>query len=81
MASKTQNMGEGNKNHRSFSMCFNLNDYWFKTSRYSYSSTYMEPMVTTNQKFTVDAQKLQRKECKDTTKENHQIMREETKIR
>ena len=31
-------------------MCLNLNDYPFKTSRYSYRSTYMNPMVTTNQK-------------------------------
>ena len=36
-------------------------------------------MVTTNQKPTTDTQKLERKEHKYTTKENHQITREETK--
>ena len=38
-------------------------------------------MITTNQKPTLDTQKLERKEHKDTTKENHQTKREETKIR
>ena len=31
-------------------MCLNLNDYQFKASRYSYRSTNMKPVVTTNQK-------------------------------
>ena len=35
---------------RSFGMCLNLNDYHLKISRYSYRSTCMNPMVTTNQK-------------------------------
>ena len=39
-------------------MCLNLNDYQFKTSRYR--STYMNPMVNTNQKPTIDTQKLER---------------------
>ena len=30
-------------------MYLNLSDYQFKTSRYSYRSTSMNPMVTTNQ--------------------------------
>ena len=32
----------------------------------------MNPMVTTNQKPTIDTQKLKRKGHKHTTKENHQ---------
>ena len=59
-------------------MCLNLNDYQFKT-RHNYRLTYMNPMVTTNQKRTIDTQKLKRKEHKQTTKENHQTTREETK--
>ena len=58
-------------------MCLNLNDYQFKTSRYNYESTYMDPMVTTNQKPTIDTQKTKRKEHRNTTKENHQTTREE----
>ena len=42
---------------------------------------YMNPMVTTNQKPTIDTQKLKRKEHKHTTKENHQTTREQTKRR
>ena len=38
-------------------MCLNLNDYQFKTSRYSYRSTYMNPMVTIIQKPTTDTEK------------------------
>ena len=52
-------------------MCLN---YQFKTTRYR--STYMNPMVTTNQKPTTNTQKLKRKEHKHTTKENHQTTRE-----
>ena len=58
MTSKTQNMGEGRKKCRSLRMCLNLNEYQFKTSRYR--STYMNPMVNTNQKPTIDTQKLER---------------------
>ena len=39
---------------RSFRMCLNLNDSQFQTSRYNYRSTYMNPMVTTNQKPKID---------------------------
>ena len=60
-------------------MWLNLNDYQFKTNRYSYRSTYTNPMITTNQKPTTDTQKQERKEHKHTTKENHQTTREETK--
>ena len=66
---------------RSFRMCLNLKDYQFKASRYNYGSIYMNPMVTTNQKPTIDTQKLRRKELKHTTKENHQITMGETKRR
>ena len=31
-------------------MCFNLNEYQFETNKYSYRSTCMNPIVTTNQK-------------------------------
>ena len=62
--------GRGVKKEGSFRMCLNLNDYQFKTSRYSYRLTYMRnPMVTTNQKPTIDTQKLERKEHKHDTKE------------
>ena len=60
---------------------FNLNDYQFKISRYSYKSTYMNSIVTTKQKPTIDTQKLERKEPKHNTKENDQTTREETKRR
>ena len=36
-------------------------------------------MVTTNKKPTIDTQNLERKEHKDTAKENHQTTREGTK--
>ena len=35
---------------RYFRMRFNLNYYLFKSSRYNYGSTYMNPRITTNQK-------------------------------
>lgn len=53
----------------------------FKTNRVSYVSLYMNPMVITKKKPTIDTQKLERKEYKHTTKENYQITREETKRR
>ena len=56
---------------KSFKIYLNSNDYQFKTSRYSYQSTYMNPMITTNQKPTRDQQKLARKEHKHTIKKNH----------
>ena len=62
-------------------MCLNLNDYQFKTSKYNYGSTYMNPVVTTNQKPTTDTQKTKRKQPKQTTKENCQTTMGETKRR
>ena len=44
-------------------------------------SIYMNPMVTANQKHTMDTQKPKRKEVKHTNKENHQTTREEIKKR
>ena len=72
-------MGEESKKYSSFRMCLYLSDNHLNTRRYSYQSTYMNPMVTTNQKPPVDTQKLKRKEHNHTTKENHQAIREETK--
>ena len=59
-------------------MCLNLNDCQFKTSRHR--SMYMNLTVIINQKTVIDIQ-LERKEHKHTTKETHQITREETKRR
>ena len=53
-------------------MCLNLNDYQFKTSRYSYRLIYTNLSVTTIQKPTIDAQKTKRKGSKHNSKENHQ---------
>ena len=39
-------------------MCLNLKDYLFKTSRYNYRSTNMNPMVTINQKPTKTGEKV-----------------------
>ena len=74
-------MGEGSKKGRYFTMCLNLNYYQFKRSRFSCTSTYMNPVVTTNQKPTVVTQKWRGKEHKHTTKENHQTKKEEAKRR
>ena len=62
-------------------MCLNLNYCQFKRSRFSCTSTYMNPVVTTNQKPTVVTQKWRGKEHKHTTKENHQTKEEEAKRR
>ena len=70
----------GEEKGRSFRMCLNLNEYQFKTSKYCYRSTYMNPMVTTDQKPTIDT-KTERKKHKHTTKENHQTIRAEAKRR
>ena len=65
MISKTQN---GVKKCVSLRMCLNLNDYQFKTIKYNYRLTYINPMVTANEKPTVDTQKSKIKEHKHTTK-------------
>ena len=73
-------MGKESKKYRSFRMCLNINDKQFKTNKHNYGSTYMNPLVITNQKATVDTQTPKRKAHKHITKENHQITRAETKI-
>ena len=47
---KQKTWEKGVKKCRSFTICLNLNDYQFKTSRYSYSSTYINPMEVTKLK-------------------------------
>ena len=39
----------------------------------------MKATVSSNQKYLIDTQKLKRKEHKQTNKENHETIREETK--
>ena len=78
MTSKIQKLGDGKEKCRSFRMCLNLKHYLFKTNSYSYRSAYMNCVVTTNQISLIDTQKLEKKEHKHTTKENHQTTREET---
>lgn len=58
------------KKFSSSTICLNLNDYQLKTSRHSYTSTYMNSMVATNQKPIIGIQKLKWKdnELKSTTK-------------
>ena len=75
--SKTQKVGEESNKYRAFRLYLNLNDYQFKTRRYSYRSTYMNSMVMTYKKSRLDTQKLKRKEHKHTTKENHQNTKKE----
>ena len=43
-------------------MCLNLNNYPFKASIYSYGSTHMNLMVTTNEKHRIDSQEPKRKQ-------------------
>ena len=64
-----------------FGMCLNLNDDQFKTSRYGYGLIYMNPILTANEKPTINTQKLRRKAPKHNTKENIRVMREEAKKR
>ena len=42
-------------------MCLNLNDYLLKTSRYSHRATYMNHIVTTYQKSTIDTQRQEKR--------------------
>ena len=46
---------------------FELNDYQFKTSRHHYGSTYVNPIVTKNQKSIMYTQKPKRNESNHTT--------------
>ena len=56
-------------------MCLNLYTYWFKASKYSYASTSLKSMATTNQKHTINSERPKEKELKPSTKEN-QTMKE-----
>ena len=58
-----------------------MNDFQFKENRYSYGSTYLNSMVSTNRKYTIHSQKTKRKELKHTTKENHQTTKGKTTTR
>ena len=49
----------------------NLNDYQFKTSRYSSWSTCINSTIT-SQKPTTDTEQIKRKEWKLKAKENHE---------
>ena len=60
-------------------MCLNLNDYQFKSSRFNYRSTYVNQMVTTNQKPTIGTERKEKKKRNQTTKENHQTATGKTK--
>ena len=55
------------KKCKAFRLCLRLNDYQFKTSRYSLSQ-HVKSMVTTDQKPTIDIQKLERREHNYNTK-------------
>ena len=52
-------------------MCLNLNGYQIKMRTYSLNLTHMDPTVITSQKSTINSQKRERNEHKETTKENH----------
>ena len=60
-------------------MCLSLYDNQSKTSRYSNGITYLKTRVTTNQKHTIDSQKIKRRELKHNTKENHHTTKGKTK--
>ena len=49
----------------------NVNDYQLKSNRCSYGSTYLNSLVTTNKQYTIDSQKLKRKELKHTAREKN----------
>lgn len=59
-------------------MCLNFNDH-FKTSRYSYRPTYMNPMVTKKSNIWQIHKKLKNKEHKHTTKETKKIIKPQGK--
>ena len=81
---KKNKCGEGSKKRRSSRMHLNLKDYLFKTTRYSYRSTYMNPIITKNQKSTIDTQKLERQEhsilLKKITKLQGKKQKEQRKV-
>ena len=52
-------------------MSLNVSDYKLKTDGYLYRAVYMNNMVNTNQKSTMDIQKIKRKEYKQNIKGIH----------
>lgn len=62
MTSKTQNVEKRGKNIKLLECVWTLYDYQFKARKYNYAFTYMNTMVTTNQKPKTDTQKQKRKE-------------------
>ena len=62
-------------------MCSNLRDQQLKTITYICRLLYINLMVTTNQKRIIDTHTQKRMECKNNSKNNHQITREESKRR
>ena len=68
---------KGVRNIDLFRMCLNLNNYEFKSNRYSYRSIYMNPMINKS-KFHNRYIKNKKKQ-KNTTKENHQTTRNKRK--
>ena len=64
-------------------MCLKLYDYQSKASRYSYWLTYLKTRVTTNQKLTIDSQKLGKKRDSSIIqkKKPHQTIEGKTKRR
>ena len=53
-------------------MCLSLYDYQSKATRYRKWVTYLKNKITTNQKYKIDSQKPERRECKCNTKEKPQ---------
>ena len=69
------------KKCRTFRMSLNVSAYQLKTDGYLYRSVYMNNTVNTNQKSTMDIQKIKRKEYKQNTKGIHWTTREEERKR
>ena len=60
-------------------MCLILYDYQSKASIYRKGLTYLNNVVTTNKKHTIDSQKPKKTEHKCNTKGNHQTIKGKTK--
>ena len=80
MTSKSQNVDEGSIKAYIFQNVFELECY-LKINRYSYGSAYLNSMITTNQKYTIESQKPKRKKLKHSKKETHQTIKGKTKRR
>ena len=62
-------------------MHLKLRDQQLKTIMHLYRWLYKNLMLTTNQKPVIDIRTKKKKESRYNTKDSHQIMREENKIR